>query len=53
MEWIQQVNFEKEIVADMIAVERNALDEGDMSNEGNLSLVHVAAVANREGMVDG
>ena len=53
MEWIQHVNLEKELVADAVTIERNALDKSDVSDEGGVSLVLVAAIANRKGTVDG
>ena len=53
MERVQHVYLEKELIADIVAIERNASDESDMSNKGNLSLEHVTAVANGKGAVDG
>ncbi len=53
VEWVQHVNFEEELVADVIAIERDTLDKSDMPNEGAFSLVHIAAVADCKSMVDG
>ena len=53
MEWVQHVNFEKELVADTITVEGDTLDKSDVPNEGGFALVHVAAVANCKSVVDG
>ena len=53
MEWVQHIYFEKEFIADIVAIERNASDESDMSYKGNFSLVHVTAVANGKSTVDG
>lgn len=50
---VQHIDFEKEFVADVITVEGDTLDQGDVSNEGDFSLVHIAAVADCESMVDG
>ena len=53
VEWIQHVDFEKIPIADIIAVEGDTLDESDVSNEDNFFLVHIAAIADCKGMVDG
>ena len=53
MKWIQHVDFEKEFVAHVITVEGNTLNKSDVPNEGDFSLVHVAAVADCKCMVDG
>ena len=52
MEWVQQVYFEKELIADIVTIEGNASDESDMSNKGNFSLIHITTVANGKGTVD-
>lgn len=53
MKWVQHVYLEEELIADVVAIERNTSDESDMSNKGSFSLVHVTAVANGKGTVDG
>ena len=53
VEWVQQIDFEEKLVADVITVEGNTLDETDVPDEGWFSLVHIAAVADCKGMVDG
>ena len=53
VERVQHVYFEKELVADFITVEGDALDKSDVSDKRDSSFVHVAAVADCKGMVDG
>ena len=53
MEWVQHVYFKEELVTDVITVEGDTFDKTDVPDKGDLSLVHIAAVADCKGMVDG
>lgn len=53
MEWVQHINLEKEFIANIITIEGNTFDKSDVCNEGNFTLVRIAAVADCKGTVDG
>jgi hypothetical protein len=52
VERVEKVYLEEGPVADMIAIEGNPFDQGDMCNVCGFSVVGVAMIANRQGMVD-
>lgn len=51
VEGIQHVDFEKEVVADVVAIERHPLDEIDVRNEWSLFVGYGTAVADGKSVV--
>ena len=52
MKRVEHVNLEKELIANMIAVERHALYETDMGDKGSLPVVHISAVTYSKCMIN-
>lgn len=53
MRWVEHINLEKNFVANMISIERDTLDKGDVCDVGRLIIVHVTTVAHGKSVVDG
>ena len=53
MQGIENVDFEKGPIANMIAVERYTLDQCDMSHKLIAAIVEIAPIANSKSMIDG
>lgn len=52
MQWIEEVNLEEGPVPHMIAIEWYSFDQGDMRNEGGLSIVYIPAITDSKRMID-
>ena len=52
MQWIQKINLQVELVANIESIKRDAFNKRDMSNEGRTALVHVPSIAYSKCMID-
>ena len=52
MKRVEHVDLQEELVADVIPVKRHTLDEGDVRHELGLAIVHIAAVADGQSIVN-
>lgn len=52
IERILKIDLEEETVADMVTIEGNPLNQGDMCNKCGLPVVGVAVIADCQGMID-
>ena len=50
---IEHINLEEETIADMIAVERYAFDQGDSRYEACILSILIASIAHSESMING
>ena len=53
MRWVEHINLEKNFVAHMISIKRDAFDKGDVCDVGRLIIIHVTTVAHGKSVVDG
>lgn len=49
---IQQIDFEKDLVADIVTIEWHTFDQGDMSNIDGLSIIGVSAICSGKRVVN-
>jgi hypothetical protein len=41
--WVEEIDFKKESVSDMVAIKGSSLDQGDVRHESSLPVVGVSA----------
>lgn len=52
IEWIEKIDLEEETISDIVTIEGNPLNQGDMCNKCGLSVVGVAVIADCQCMID-
>jgi hypothetical protein len=53
MQRVEQVDFQEKLVSNIVTVERDPFDKGDVSNIDRFSVVRIPAVCCSECVVDG
>lgn len=51
--WVEEVNFKKESVSDMVAIEGGSFNQGDVCHESSLPVVGISAKTDSQGMIYG